>query len=193
MIYRFVLIAFLLTCGSACSNDVKPGTLEHGWIWLARCIDTGRGEDVYRALDQKSQWSVQTIHKLVGMMKKIVEHRYPEEKKKGALGMWESMKNSSSPAHLFGVLLTQWGGLSRLREGFGAARRFNTSGNTAIVTAVSGRRFSFSRGSDGRWGLDIYRKKLDSLKISAQDHLKLIKQNAEAFDEARRGEGKDGH
>jgi len=193
VIYRFVLIAFILTGGSACSDDVKPGTLEHAWVWLARCIDTGSGEEVYRALDQKSQWSVQTIHKLVGMMKKTVEDRYPEEKKKGSLGMWESMKDSSSPANLFSVLLNQWGGLGRLREGFGAARRINISGDTAYVTVVSGRRFNFSRGNDGRWGLDIYRKKLDSLKISAQDHLKLIIKNADAFDEARRGEGKDGH
>ena len=189
-----MLLLFLLpvVSGGACTSEVREGTIEAGYVWLARCIDSGKGEEVYRALDQKSQWSVQTIYKLVGQMRRLVEKDYAPEKKKGALGMWEGVGRSASNAEAFAVLLSTMGDIEGLKKGFSAPKRVHTSGDEGYVTAISGRRFEFSRGKDGRWGLSIYRKKLDALKIRAQDHLELIRQNALAFEEARRGEGKNG-
>ena len=185
---KAVVVFSLLAC-FGCRTENAQKRIEKGFERLSRCIDRGTGEAIFEALDQESQWSVHTIYKLTKEMSRIVESSYPPDRREEALGMWQPFRDAPTPEALFGRLLGTWGGVAGIRTGFAVIRSAQVARQGASVTTKAGRAYDFRMGPDGRWGLAEFHDRLEKLKLMAQDHLAMIRDNALAFRKASEGEG----
>ena len=159
---------------------------------LAPCVDRADRECLYRELDRDSRWSLQTIHRTLAEMRKLVEASYPEQRRAGAYGTWGAEAATPSPAALFDVFCRERRCLAELARGFGAVVGVAEGApGTVTVETTRGGRFVLA-DREGEWGLATWCAELQAGKIHLLDALEQVRANARAFELQRRAVGDGG-
>jgi hypothetical protein len=169
----------------ACGERPDASTPKGAFALLSPCMDRGDAGCLFRQLDRDSRWAVQTIHKTLGQMKRIVDASYPESERSHAFGAWGEEARAETPDGMFRVFCQKRQCLSRIAAGFSAVKQVSSNGeNRATVTTLRGAAFEMA-AFDGQWGLAVYQKELLAAKLRFIDSLKQVERNAKAFEEQR--------
>lgn len=159
---------------------------------LSPCVESRDAACIYRELDTRSRWSVQTMHRLLGETRAVVERAYPAARRAEALGVWWDASDLSDPEALFAHLCRERRCLDRIAAGFGAVTSTERLGpGAARVTTTRGGEFDLAE-HEGEWGLAIFGERLLGDQIHLADKLEQVKKNARAFEERRAALGDPG-
>ncbi len=183
-IHVFAVVLALAAC-----EHSDPKTPEGAIAGLAPCIDSADPRCLYKWLDRDSRWSIQTIHKKLVEMRRLVEKSYPKDRRRIAYGTLFEEAQAIDAAGMFDVYCRKRRCLEQVARGFGAAVKVTSKGeNTVIVETTRGHRFEMFWAEE-RWGITPFRDELQKMKLRVFDSLKQVKINAADFEDQRRAGG----
>ncbi|MCP4676840.1 MAG: hypothetical protein GY854_15265 [Deltaproteobacteria bacterium] len=188
---RRILIFTVALVLAACEHS-DPKTPEGALARIAPCIDSADPRCLYKWLDRDSRWSIQTIHKKLVEMRRLVEKSYPKDRRRIAYGALFEEAQAANAAGMFDVYCRKRRCLDQVARGFGAATKVTPKGNnTVIVETTRGHRFEMFWAEE-RWGITPFRDELQNMKLRVFDSLKQVEINAKDFNNQRRAGGLNG-
>lgn len=132
-------------------------------------------------MSRDSRWSVHTIYRTLGEIRKVAEGTYPEGRLQNAFGSWKEEASASDPADLFRVYCEKRNCLEPLLRGFGAVQNTTPiSKNKVRVETTRGQSFELAE-NEGAFGISLYEGKLQLAKIRLLDRLDQVRKNARDF------------
>jgi hypothetical protein len=175
----------LVLAGTGCTRPAR--TAFEAWARFQGAARTNNPRDLYRSLDQQSQWSVMTIQRYYREVREVVAG-YPPAARDRELERTAGAE-LRRPADFFAAQAPRRGWMKHC---VGAAAvsspgRIEEQGQTAVVHTPAGARFTFAYTAKGGWGYSGLQAELENLKRQASHDVDMARENARVYQGAAGG------
>ncbi len=179
------MMALALLVAAGCSRG--PKTPEQAFQKLERAIAAGDAVGVYRVLDEKTRWSIQSTLRDQRLQRTIIGAKYPEAEAQKALTMLRAAEEVD-PAQYFKRVNDERHVVEAFRKRLGSVSgpiKSKIDGADAVwVAREDGMPFHFAKNRDGSWGWSELRGDWDLEKDRAQHAVKTVQDNAKLYQKA---------
>ena len=187
-----IIVVLAIVSAAGCETRLPDKSTPTGaFSRLSRCVDTASTGCLFRELDNKTRWTVSSIHKILRETRRTVEESYPDDERvrNAVYGKWHKESAAETDVEMFDILCSRHACLKKLARGFAAVKEEKITADVATITTVRGETFHLKK-SNGKWGIVLLSDVIDGEAVRLSDSLKQVRRNAKEYEQQRLATGK---